>query len=205
MRALIMAGGSGSRLNSGEKALILICGQPMIAYVIRAFREAGCEPVVAGSVRTPMTANWCRVNGIAYCRTDGRGYVDDMAQAVQSLDEEHPLFISASDIPCITADIVKTISRGYDSAGKDALSTWVPAAMVTACRESMPYRERIDGVDACPAGINIIRGDRAGEEQEEYRLLMNEPGLALNVNTRQDRDRAETLIRGTPASETLTP
>jgi len=199
MRTVIMAGGSGSRLNSGEKALILICGQPMIAYVVRAFREAGCEPVVAGSVRTPMTLNWCRANNIPVCKTDGRGYVDDMVQAVQSLDEEHPLFISVSDIPCITADIVTTISRAYDSSGKDALSTWVPAAMVTACRESMPYRERIGGIEACPAGINILRGDRAGEDQEEFRLLLSEPGLALNVNTRQDRDRAEAILRDSPA------
>lgn len=200
MRALIMAGGSGSRLNSGEKALVLICGQPMIAYVVHAFQEAGCEPVVAGSVQTPMTSNWCHANGIAYCKTERLGYVNDMARAVQSLDEEHPLFISVSDIPCITADIVKTIARAYDSFGKDALSTWVPAAMVTACRESMPYRERINGVEACPAGINIIRGDRAGEEQDEHRLLLSEPGLALNVNTRQDRDRAEAFLRNMPAS-----
>ena len=34
MRALIMAGGAGSRLNLGEKPLILINNQPMIGYII---------------------------------------------------------------------------------------------------------------------------------------------------------------------------
>lgn len=198
MRALIMAGGSGSRLNSAEKPLALICGRPMIAYVIRAFRNAGCEPVVAGSPKTPMTANWCRANGIAFCRTDCRGYVDDMVQAVRSLDEDGPLFVSVADIPCITETVVLSIRDAYAASGKDALSTWVPAALVTSCRESMPYRERIDDSDACPAGINIIRGDRAGDEQDEFRLLVNEPCLALNVNTQKDRERAEAFLWQNP-------
>lgn len=199
MRALIMAGGSGSRLNSSEKPLALICGQPMISYVIHAFRNAGCEPVVAVSPKTPMTANWCRANGIAFCRTDGRGYVEDMVQAVRSLDEDNPLFVSVADIPCITETIVLSIRDAYAASKKDALSTWVPAALVTSCRDSMPYREQIDGIDACPAGINIIHGGRAGDEQDEFRFLVNKPFLALNVNTQKDRERAESHLRQNPA------
>jgi len=195
MRALIMAGGSGSRLNSGEKPLALICGQPMIAYVIRAFRNAGCEPVVAGSLKTPMTANWCRANGIPFLRTDGQGYVGDMVQAVRLLDEDGPLFVSVADIPCITETVVLSIRDAYAASGKDALSTWVPAELVTSCRESMPYHEQVDGTDACPAGINIVRGDRSSDEQDELRLLVNEPCLSLNVNTQKDRERAESILR----------
>jgi len=194
MRALIMAGGSGSRLNSSEKPLTLVCGKPMIAYVISAFRDAGCEPVVAVSPKTPMTANWCRANGIAFCRTDGRGYVDDMVQAVHSLEEDGPLFVSVADIPCITAGIITAIREEYMTSGKDALSSWVPASAVTDCRESMPYREQVGGTEACPVGINIIRGDRAGDEQDEIRVVLDEPCLALNVNTQADRERAEAFI-----------
>jgi adenosylcobinamide-phosphate guanylyltransferase len=74
MRALIMAGGAGSRLARGEKPLILVCGSPMISYITGAFRSAGCEPVVAISRKTPMTANWCRAHGVAVVRTEGDGY-----------------------------------------------------------------------------------------------------------------------------------
>jgi len=195
MRALIMAGGVGSRLNLGEKPLILICGQPMVSYVIRAFWHAGCEPVLAVSPQTPMTMNWCRANNIAFCRTDGKNYIDDMVQAVRLLDEHNPLFISVSDIPCISADIVRSIFQTYETAGKSALSTWVPAGLVNTCREGMPYREQIGGVEACPAGINILRGDRIDEIQDEWRLLLNEPRIALNVNTRADREKAEATLK----------
>ncbi len=66
MLALIMAGGAGIRLNLGEKPLILINKKPMLSYVIDRFEEAGCEPVVVTSPKTPMTRNWCGIQGIAH-------------------------------------------------------------------------------------------------------------------------------------------
>ncbi|MDD1689174.1 MAG: NTP transferase domain-containing protein [Methanoregula sp.] len=195
MRALIMAGGAGSRLNLGEKPLILINGQPMITYVIRAFQQAGCEPIVAVSPKTPMTANWCRAQNLAICRTGGNGFIEDMVHAIGILEEEKPLFISVSDIPCITGDTVTSIEEAYGSAGTDALSTWIPASRVKSRRGGMPYREQIHGIEACPAGINILRGDRADKVQEEFSLLLDEPCLALNVNTRADLEEAEIYLQ----------
>jgi adenosylcobinamide-phosphate guanylyltransferase len=190
-----MAGGSGSRLNLGEKPLISICGQPMIAYVIDAFSTGGFEPVVAASPNTPMTMNWCRAHGIAFCKAEGRGYVEDMICAVETLDEQHPLFVCVSDIPCITAKIIRQIADSYRISGKDACSTWVPAELVHPCRSSICYREQVNGIEACPAGVNILRGDIILQPQEELQVLLSEPGLALNVNTRADLAKAEDFIK----------
>jgi adenosylcobinamide-phosphate guanylyltransferase len=195
MHALIMAGGAGSRLNLGEKPLILICGRPLISWVIDAFEGAGYVPVVAASSKTPMTMNWCRAHGVELCKTEGAGYIGDMVSAVQALDEDKPLFVSVSDIPCISPDIIHTITDTYLSGGKDACSVWVPATLVTSCREAMPYREEIRGIRACPAGVNILRGDIIAEPQDELQILLDEPRLALNVNTRADLARAEALLK----------
>lgn len=195
MRALIMAGGAGHRMNLGEKPLIQIGGRPMIGYVIDAFRQAGCEPVVAASHCTPMTRNWCRAHAVPLCNTEGNGYVRDMIEAILALEEQGPIVIAVSDIPGITPSIITTILHAYECNKKDALSTWIPAGMVRSCRESMPYRETIGGTEACPAGINILRGDRIHETQEEYALLLHEPRLALNVNTRADLEHAEHLLK----------
>lgn len=194
MRALIMAGGAGSRLGRGEKPLTLICGRPMVSYVTDAFRCAGCEPVVVVSPKTPMTANWCRAHGTAVIRTGGGGYVEDMMIAVRDLEEDKPLIISVSDIPGITPAIIMTILHSYEDCGKDALSTWVPAYRVKSCRGGMPYHEQVGSVDACPAGVNILRGDRIDAEQEEFALLLDDPRLALNVNTREDLERTEAFF-----------
>jgi adenosylcobinamide-phosphate guanylyltransferase len=194
MRALIMAGGAGSRLSQGEKPLTPVCGSPMISRVIDAFRTAGCEPVVAVSPKTPMTANWCRAQGVAVVRTEGVGYVEDMVSAVRNLDEDNPLIISVSDIPCIIPANVTTILSSYHQCCTDALSTWVPAHRVKSCRGGMPYHKQVGGIEACPAGVNILRGDRIGAEQDEFELLLDEPRLALNVNTREDLARAEAFL-----------
>ena len=190
-----MAGGEGSRLERGEKPLIQICGKPMIAYVIDAFSSAGIVPVVAASPKTPMTMNWCRAQGIAFCKAEGRGYVEDMISAVQTLDNQHPLFVCVSDIPCITARIIGHIADSYSASGKDACSVWVPAMLVRACRGGMPYREQVCGVEACPVGINILRGDLIDQPQEELQVLLNEPCLSLNVNTPADLARAEDFLQ----------
>jgi adenosylcobinamide-phosphate guanylyltransferase len=194
MRALIMAGGSGSRLARGEKPLTLVCGRPMISYITGAFHSAGCEPIVVASPKTPMTVNWCRAHGIAVVRTAGDGYIEDMETTIRNLEEDKPLIISVSDIPCITPAIITIILRSYHDCGKDALSTWVPANLVKSCRGGMPYHEQIGGVDACPAGVNILRGDGIGAEQEEFSLLLDESRLAMNVNTREDLARTEAFL-----------
>ncbi len=195
MYALIMAGGAGSRLNLGEKPLIQICGRPLVSYVIDAFRGAGCEPVLAVSYKTPMTLNWCRAHGIEFCKTEGAGYIEDMISAVGMLEEEKPLFVSASDLPCITSEIIHTINDAYCNCGKDACSVWVPAKMVASCEEAMPYREEIHGIMACPAGINILRGALIEEPQDEYQLLLKETRLSLNVNSRADLAAAEIFLK----------
>ena len=189
-----MAGGAGSRLGRGEKPLTLVCDRPMISYIIDAFRAAGCEPVIAVSQKTPMTSNWCRAHNTAVVQTGGHGYVEDMIMAVRHLDEERPLFISVADIPCINPGIITTIEKAYHTCRKDALSSWVPAARVFTCRGGMPYHQTINGIDSCPAGINILRGGAVGQEQEEYALLLDDPRLALNINTPEDLARTETFL-----------
>jgi adenosylcobinamide-phosphate guanylyltransferase len=203
MHALIMAGGMGSRLERGEKPLILVRGKPMIAYVIDAFSTAGIVPVVAASPKTPMTMNWCRAQGIAFCRTEGKGYVEDMIGAVQALDVQHPLFVCVADIPCITPRIIQHIADSYSVSGKDACSVWVPATLVHACRGGMPYREHICGIEACPVGINILRGDLIEQPQEELQVLLDEPCLSLNVNTPDDLARAEDFLQQIVCKKTV--
>ncbi|WP_321507821.1 NTP transferase domain-containing protein [uncultured Methanoregula sp.] len=195
MYALIMAGGEGTRLDLGEKPLISICGRPMIAYVTDAFTSAGCRVIVAASPKTPMTRNWCRALEIPCYNTEGAGFIEDMIGIVKEMDEKDPLFISVSDIPCVTPAIIQSVFRSYLAGNRDALSVWVPSVLVKSCRGGMPYRERIDGVEACPAGINILRGDRIDQTQDEISLLLDDPRLALNVNTRADRVAAEEFMK----------
>ncbi|MDG6256315.1 MAG: NTP transferase domain-containing protein [Methanomicrobiaceae archaeon] len=186
MLALIMAGGGGTRLGMGEKPLVTICGRPMVRYVIEAFEQAGHEAVVVASPKTPFTRNWCTAHSIPFIAAEGRGYVEDLVEAVEELGECAPLFTCVSDLPCLTSGIIARIGEEYARSGNDALSTWVPLSICRqyTCRTS--YVEAIGGREVCPAGINVLRGEYITEEQDEYRLVITERRIAFNVNTREE-------------------
>ena len=190
MLALIMAGGAGVRLNLGEKPLVSILGRPMIEYVISAFQNSGYDVVVVASFQTPYTYNWARALGYDCIRTTGTDYIRDLYEAIGVLAERGPFFTCVSDIPCLTADHIRDIYASYRNSGKEALSVWVPE------REGpiRHYTESVDGMDAYPAGINILRGDLIDRPQEELALLIRDTGLAFNVNTREDLERVRAYL-----------
>ncbi|NTU99856.1 MAG: NTP transferase domain-containing protein [Methanoregulaceae archaeon] len=190
MLALILAGGAGSRLDLGEKPLVTIRGEPMVGYVIRAFVSGGYEPVVILSDTTPFTRNWCRAHCIEYLVASGAGYIPDIVEAISILDEAGPFFTCVADLPCITPGIIGEVEDRYQGSGKEACSVWVPLSL--GGRES--YAEKIEGVMASPAGINILRGDAIDRPQEEIRILYNDRRLAFNINTRAELAAVKSLL-----------
>jgi adenosylcobinamide-phosphate guanylyltransferase len=196
MLALILAGGEGSRLGLGEKPLVDICGRPMITWVIDAFTGAGQEVMVVASSRTPMTLNFLRVQGIHFYRARGRGYVEDIVEAATEMDVVAPFFTTVSDIPCLRPEHVQQIREAYVSQDKPALSTWVPRDLCLpgGCRAD--YTEMVGGVPSVPVGVNILLGERVREPQEEFRLLLHDRDLALNVNTPEDLAAVKGVLCG---------
>ncbi|HJJ83456.1 MAG TPA: NTP transferase domain-containing protein, partial [Methanocorpusculum sp.] len=158
MLALILAGGEGSRLRLGEKALVTVAGRPMLSRVIEAFAQADVEPIVVTSHKTPFTRNFCRANDIEFIDTEGAGYVEDMCEAVALSGEDGPLFTAAADIPYLTAEIVSCVRDAYFASGKPACSTWIPISLCEELGMLPRYREIIDGVAATPCALNILTG-----------------------------------------------
>jgi adenosylcobinamide-phosphate guanylyltransferase len=194
MLALILAGGSGTRLELGEKPMVTIRGKPMIEYVIEAFSAETHELVVVLSDKTPFTRNWCRARGIEHLVASGSGYIADITDAVSILEEEGPLFTCVADLPCISPRIIREIENRYQESGKEACSVWVPIELASwsGCRPS--YSCTIQGVAAFPAGINIIRGDLIDRPQEEIQLLITDKRLAFNINTRDELAMVRSLL-----------
>ena len=194
MLALILAGGEGSRLRLGEKALVPVAGRPMLSWVIEAFSEAEVEPVVVTSHKTPFTRNFCRANDIEFIDTEGAGYVEDMCEAVALSGEDGPLFTAAADIPYLTAEIVNTVRNAYFASGKPACSTWIPISLCEEYGMLPRYREVVCGVSATPCALNILTGSLVEDVQEEEAVLLHKPGLAFNVNTREELAAAEKMF-----------
>jgi adenosylcobinamide-phosphate guanylyltransferase len=194
MLALILAGGEGSRLGLGEKPLVDICGRPMLGRVIDAFNAAGLEVMVLVSPRTPMTLNYLRAQGIPFYRARGRGYVEDIGEAVTGMELSAPFFTSVADIPCIRPGHIRTILDAYLEQEKPALSCWVPRDLCPAGGCRTEYTEMVEGIPAVPVGVNILLGEKIRGPQEEYRLLLRDPALARNVNTPEDLEEVRRVV-----------
>jgi GTP:adenosylcobinamide-phosphate guanylyltransferase len=125
--------------------------------------------------------------------TRGTGYIADLVEAVCELEEEQPLFTSVSDLPCLRPSTLHRIQALYERSTMPACSTWVPRGLLEEAGISCSYPETVEGVEAVPAGVNILQGSRIREEQEEIRLLLPLLDLALHVNTRSDLTIAREL------------
>ncbi|HON80888.1 MAG TPA: NTP transferase domain-containing protein [Methanoregulaceae archaeon] len=195
MLALILAGGGGTRLDLGEKPLVTIRGKPMIEYVIDAFTAGGYDVVVVLSKKTPFTQNWCRAREILCIIASGAGYIEDLAEAVDILGIIGPFFTCVADLPCLRPGTIRVIEERYRESGCEACSVWVPRDIsgTSGCRSS--YSVTINGISACPAGINILRGDLIDRPQEELSLLIPDKSLSFNINTREELALIRTLVR----------
>ena len=48
-----------------------------------------------------------------------------------------------------------------------------------------------------PVGINILDGSQIRNEQEDFNLILENPKLAINVNTVEDLQRCKDLLQRT--------
>jgi adenosylcobinamide-phosphate guanylyltransferase len=198
MLALILAGGRGSRLGMGEKPLVRLCGRPLIEYPLDVCRECGLEPVVITTPSTPYTENYCRAQGYDFVKTDGDGYVEDLVRAVLLLGAKGPIFTLCSDIPGLSREHIACIMNEYTESRRDACSVWIPEEWYLWLDLQVPYTDIREGQRVCPAGINILLGEKIQEEQSEYKIILDDPFLALNINSRQDLLIAERVFSTNP-------
>ena len=190
-----MAGGRGTRLQMGEKGLVRLCDRPLIEYVISTLEDSGFEPVVVTTPRTPYTANYCRTREVDQICTEGAGYVEDIEEAVEILGEEGPVLIVCADIPGLCRDHLDQIVSSYDTGGKPACSVWIPAYRFEEQGCRVHYTKEIAGTQASPAGLNILLGSSIEDEQDELCLLIDDPALVFNVNTREELTAAEEFFK----------
>lgn len=189
-----MAGGKGSRLQMGEKGLVRLCQRPLISYVIDALISAGMEPVVITTGNTPYTANYCRAFCLNQICTQGAGYVEDIVETVTILEEKGPILTICADIPGITSDHLNYIITRYKQGGTEACSVWIPAELFAPFDHKPHYIQKISGVEVVPAGINILLGEKIGKDQDELSVIIADPSLAYNINTRHELDIAESFF-----------
>ncbi|MBS7658468.1 MAG: NTP transferase domain-containing protein [Candidatus Bathyarchaeia archaeon] len=186
LTALIMAGGKGSRMKiKCEKPLIKIMNKPMIQWVIEAVKESKVTSriIVATSKNTQKTAEKASKLLVEVAETPGEGYINDYQYLIEKLKLKDTLILP-SDLPLISSKTIRKIIEYYLRSKKPALSVMVPLNLCKKLGLTPEYVANVNGVMASPVGVNVINGLMIKKIFiEEEILVLNDVGLAINVNT----------------------
>ena len=198
MIAIIMAGGMGRRMISGEeKPMLVVRNRPMISYVLDALKNSNCFDKIIGLVsnNTTRTAQFLAKNNVQVANSSGTDYVKDLNYALE-LVKPNKVFIISSDLPLIDSNTVKKIVRSFDRCKKPCLTVVVSKALLDDLGVSRDYCVEHDGKIVCHTGVSIIDSSQVSGKSniDEELLLMDKLQIALNVNTMQELKLAEKML-----------
>jgi uncharacterized protein (TIGR00454 family) len=197
--ALIMAGGRGKRIGLAvEKPLLTFLGETLIERVVEAVESAKkiSEFYVVTSENTPKTEERCLKAGLKVIRTDAKGYHDDLKQAIQKGQLHGPVLTISSDLPALTGKFLDKVISVYEKSKKDAVMVLVPIKKHEELGLSVSSVYDYEGVAYAVSGVNLIDGAKISEDKiDEYAMVTEEIDAALNVNTLEDLDIAQKIVK----------
>jgi adenosylcobinamide-phosphate guanylyltransferase len=190
--AAVMCGGAGSRLGSGEeKPMIKLAGRHYAERVVSALEKSErFERVVAVvSPKTPRTREFLVSRGIEIIDAEGAGYSKDLSFLLAKVSQEKVLVVPA-DIPLLTQGAVRD---ALDLLSKEL----APAVSLVAEKsfvEGLGIAPSVLVGGFCHSGITLFEAGVAGPVEERY-VTMNRAEIAVNVNTKGEKDLAELLVK----------
>jgi len=197
--ALVMAGGLGKRMKlTVEKPLVWFMGKPLIERVVEAVKSASkiSEFYIVTSPNTPETEAKCLKEGLHIVRTDGKGYHNDLVQAITKANLLSPVLIIPSDLPALTGKFLDRVISAFEKRRKDALAVFVPIKTRERFRLSISSTDEYKGTWYAVSGVNIINGSRIRDEGKiaTSAIISEEIEVLLNINTQNDLVIAEEII-----------
>jgi adenosylcobinamide-phosphate guanylyltransferase len=196
--ALIMAGGKGTRFGGDtEKPMAMFQGKPLIRRVIEAAKESKniSDVYVAVTSYSPKTAQEAKKAEVKVVETDGKGYHEDLQQAVKEGNIAGPVLIVSSDLPLLTGEFLDEIIDKYKKSGKPAVTVMIPEEAFQEYGLTAVSLYEHEGKMYAVSGINILDGNRILEEQEQEVVVSKRPEAVFNVNSCKDLETVTEYIR----------
>jgi adenosylcobinamide-phosphate guanylyltransferase len=147
-------------------------------------------------VNTPETEKKCLQEGWRVIRTDGKGYHEDLKQAILAAPLACPVLIVSSDLPALTGKFLDKIIDAYEKSKTDALTVLVPVERRERLKLSVSSTYLYMGKSYAVSGINLVDGAKIQDEKlGECAVVTDEAEAVLNVNTLEDLGIAEELVK----------
>jgi adenosylcobinamide-phosphate guanylyltransferase len=200
--AAIMCGGKGSRLQGFakiEKPLLKLNGKTMVELVFDALlrSEEFYKIVAVTSRNTPITKSYIATylsRKLEVIDTEGITYSYDVSTVLNIL-RPYTVFVVGSDLPLLGVRHVKKIVSQHrpDHACTSVVSD---KRFVTSLGIKPSVIVRINSRQYCHAGISIFDSSKicGTDEIYEHYVVINQKGVAVNVNTRSDFETAQNLM-----------
>ena len=191
MIAAIMCGGRGSRMKTDEeKPLVKVADKSLVERVLAALKESGrFERIVAvTSPNAPRTREFLRSLRVEVIETPGGGYPHDLSVLLATFAREKMLVVPA-DLPLLKAKIVtEVVDKLLGPA--PAVSVVLEKSFVEGLgiKPSVAVNSRY-----CHSGITLFSAGVNGPVEEQY-VVMNSAEIAVNVNTKEEKELAELLL-----------
>ncbi len=181
----------------GEKPLIPVLGIPMIDRVLEAVMASSGVGAVLVSItsNTPRTEEHLRKRGIDVIITDGRGYSEDLNQAMSGLATDQVMVLPA-DMPLIRPETIEEVLRQAEGMKVGSFCVTVPVELMRALGLNLTYSLTVDGREVVLCGVSVVdrKAMLTGLELEQSYMISESEELALNVNTVGDLRRAEMVL-----------
>ncbi|NLK25168.1 MAG: NTP transferase domain-containing protein [Euryarchaeota archaeon] len=182
----------------GEKPLVPLLGRPMIDWALDALlnSEGIGTLYVSVSHNVPQTMKHLAGLGIEVIMTSGTGYVFDLGEAMNHLRSDDVL-VCPADMPLITSQGIEEVLEYFRHARVASLSVAVPSSIVRSIGAIPSYTVMAEGREVVLCGVSVVDRELmlSGNTLSQGFMITEDEQFALNVNTREELNRAESLLR----------
>ena len=207
--AIIMAGGEGSRMKrhyKTEKPLLSINGKKMIEFIIESIIKSHYfdKIIVCVSNKNPKTRvflqqyNYKHKTNIQVIVGNGKGYSADLSDILTKFsDDDAVLLIIPADLPLLSElDISEILNKCDFNKLCNTVIIFKKTIDELGIKPSLIFQYRQSTF--CYSGIaifNLEKNYQSGKLIKEKYVIVNNIGIAVNVNEKQDLDIARTLMK----------
>jgi molybdopterin-guanine dinucleotide biosynthesis protein A len=183
---VILAGGMGRRIG-GSKAIVELCGQPLISYPLQAMAGALREVVIVAKADTRLP----NLAGVSVWiePTEPRHPLVGIVHAL-ALADGRPVLVCAADLPFVTHELIGALAR-TDPHG-------APAVLAAHQGETQPllgcYRPSALGLLSQAAGDAKLPLRQAVSALRPRLLEVDDAELLFNVNAPDDLLQAAAML-----------
>jgi len=188
MIGLVMAGGSGSRMEfPAPEKLLLEYKKPIIFHVIDSLNDSHCFSKVfaATSSNSPDTKFELEQIGVETLDTSGDGYVNDLNLLLQKMNGF--VFVTSGDLPLLDEKIIQIMTEKFNSK-----NVWTSFLVSKKFLNSLGLGSNLlinsDNIDCVHTGISIINADKIQnlDPVKENYIILDDKRIAFNLNTKKD-------------------